>query len=87
MVGKRLLCSRVRREQRPSRTDSVVDKVVGNPFQSKVGAARAVSQREGSESDEAEDYMGTSMAGVIRQCAVELSNSGHDQTLQDDGVF
>ena len=43
--------------------------------------------REGSESDEAEDHKGTSMAGVIWQCAFELSDSGHAQTLQDDGAF
>ena len=42
---------------------------------------------EGSASDEAEDYKGTSMVGVIWQCAVKLSDSAHAQNLHDDGAF
>ena len=60
------------------RSKFVLDKEVGGPFQARVGAARAVRTRtdlrvevrgfrEGSEIDEAEDYKGTSMAGVIWQ--------------------
>ena len=61
------------------RSNFVLDKEVGCPFQARVRAAKIVRTtidlrgkgsgcREGSESNEAEHDKGTSMVGVIRQC-------------------